>query len=267
MTRKIGLISGSGTFPVILADAARREGFTVVAVAHEGETSPELERSVDKIVWLKLGQLGKLIDTFKNEDVREVVMAGGIDKKRIYAKVWPDLKAIALWSRLKNRLDDGILRALAGVLEEEGIVVRESTLFLQSLMAPKGVLTRRRPADEELKDAEFGWRVAKEIGRMDIGQCIVVKNLVVLAVEAIEGTDETIRRGGLLAKKGAVVIKVLKPNQDLRFDLPAVGLQTILTMQEVGASCLAIESGSVIMFEKQEMIAEAERRRIAIIAL
>lgn len=267
MTRKIGIISGSGRFPLIFSEAARREGFEVIAIAHKGETRPELAETVDKIFWLKLGQLGKIIDIFKQEGVRDVVMAGGIDKKNIYRKVWPDLKAISVWSRLKNRLDDGILRALAGVLEEEGIMVRESTLFLRSLLAPKGVLTRRKPTVEEMKDVEFGWKVAKEIGGLDIGQCIVVKDLVVLAVEAIEGTDETIRRGGQLANKGAVVVKVLKPRQDPRFDLPAVGLQTIRTMQEVKASCLAVESDKVLIFEKEEMLREADRHRIAIVAL
>lgn len=267
MIKKIGLISGSGRFPLIFSEAARREGFEVIAIAHKGETRPELAETVDKIFWLKLGQLGKMIDIFKQEGVHDVVMAGGIDKKNIYKKVWPDIKAISVWSGLKNRLDDGILRALAGVLEEEGIMVRESTLFLRSLLSPKGVLTRRKPTEGEMKDVEFGWKVAKEIGRLDIGQCIVVKDLTVLAIEAIEGTDETIRRGGQLASKGAVVVKVLKPGQDLRFDLPAVGLQTIHTMQEVRASCLAAESDKVLIFEKEEMIKEANRHKIAIVAL
>ncbi len=267
MSKKIGLISGGGKFPVIFSEAAQREGFEIIAIAHKGETAPELGGVVDKIFWLKLGQLGKIIEIFKQEGVSDVVMAGGIDKKNIYRKVWPDMKAISVWSKLKNRLDDGILRALAGVLEEEGITVRESTLFLQSLLAPKGILTRRKPTEDEMKDVEFGWKVAKEIGQLDIGQCVVVKDLVILAIEAIEGTDETIRRGGRLANKGAVVVKVLKPKQDLRFDLPAVGLQTILTMKEVGASCLAIESEKVIIFDREGMIKEADRKRLAIVAL
>lgn len=267
MTKKVGLISGSGKFPLIFSQAAHREGFEVVAIAHQGETMPELAETVDKIFWLKLGQLGKIINIFKQEGVHDVVMAGGIDKKNIYRKVWPDLKAISVWSKLKNRLDDGILRALAGVLEEEGLRVCESTLFLRSLLAPKGVLSRRKPSEEEMKDVEFGWKVAKEVGKLDIGQCVAVKDLVVLAVEAIEGTDETIRRGGRLANAGAVIVKVLKPKQDLRFDLPAVGVQTIQTMHEVQASCLAIESDKVLIFEKEEMIKEADRNRIAIVAL
>lgn len=252
---------------MIFAESARSEGLEVVAVAHRGETMPELAGVVEKILWIKLGQLGKLVDFFKDEGVNEVVMAGGIDKKNIYRKVWPDMKALSLWSKLRNRLDDGILRAVAGILEDEGIKVVESTMFLKSLMAPKGTLTKRSPEEHEQKDVDFGWKIAKEIGGLDIGQCIVVKDLVVVAVEAIEGTDETIRRGGKLAKKGAIVVKVLKPNQDLRFDLPAVGLQTIRTMLEVEASCLAIEAGSVIMFEKEEMIREADRNGIAIVAL
>lgn len=267
MTRKIGLISGSGKFPLMFAEAARREGFEVIAVAHEGETSPDLETSVDKIFWVKLGQLGKLIDILKRENVTEAVMAGGINKKNIYGRIRPDMKALSVWSKLKSRLDDGILRAVASILEDEGIVIRESTLFLQSLMAPKGVLTKRKPRGTEEKDIEFGWKVAKEIGRLDIGQCVVVKDLVVLAVEAIEGTDETIRRGGYLGKAGAVVIKIIKPQQDLRFDLPAVGLKTIRTMAEVDASCLALEAEKVILFEKEQMLLEADRNKIAIVAL
>ncbi|MFH1146429.1 MAG: UDP-2,3-diacylglucosamine diphosphatase LpxI [Pseudomonadota bacterium] len=267
MAKRIGLISGSGSFPMVFAESARSEGLEVVAVAHRGETMPELADLVDKILWIKLGQLGKLVDFFKNEGVNEVVMAGGIDKKNIYRKVWPDMKALSLWSKLRNRLDDGILRAVAGVLEDEGIKVVESTLFLKRLMAPKGTLTGKPPGESEQRDIDFGWKIAKEMGGLDIGQCIVVKDLVVVAVEAIEGTDETIRRGGRLAKRGAVVVKVLKPNQDLRFDLPAVGLQTIRTMREVEASCLAIEAGSVIMFEREEMVREADRSGIAIVAL
>lgn len=266
MTKRIGLISGNGNFPLIFSEAARREGFEVIAIAHKGETKPELAGMVEKIFWLKLGQLGKIINIFKQEGVRDVVMAGGIEKKNIYRKVWPDLKAVSVWTRLKNRLDDGILRALAGALEEEGIMVRESTLFLASLLTPKGILTRRKPTEEEMKDVEFGWKVAKEVGQLDIGQCVVVKDLVVLAVEAIEGTDETIRRGGRLANEGAIVVKVLKPGQDLRFDLPAVGLQTIRTMQEVRAACLGIESGKVLIFEKEKMIKEADHSGIAVVA-
>lgn len=267
MSRRIGLISGSGKFPLLFAQAAHNEGYEVVAIAHEGETSPDLEQYVEKIYWVKLGQLGKLINSLKRENIKEAVMAGGIDKKSIYGKIRPDMRALMEWAKLRNRLDDGILRALASILEEEGITVRESTLFLKSIMAPKGVLSKRKPSESEEKDIEFGWRLAKEIGRLDIGQCVVVKNLVVLAVEAIEGTDETIRRGGRLGKDKAVIVKILKPQQDLRFDLPAVGLQTIRTMAEVNASCLALEAGKVLIFEKELMLAEADQHKMALVAL
>jgi DUF1009 family protein len=263
----IGLIAGNGSFPLEFAKAARAKGLTVVAVAHEGETLPELEQWADTVVWIKVGQLGKLIKAFKDRGVRDVLMAGGIKKTRLFSGALPDLRGAALLARMIAKKDDSILRAVAEELESEGITVRESTLYLDNLLAPAGVLTRRKPSKDEWKDIEFGWQMAKEIGRLDIGQTIVVKDLAVLAVEAIEGTDETIRRGGHLCREGAVVVKICKPQQDLRFDLPATGLQTIITMEEVKAGCLAIEAGKTIMIQKEALIARADQAGIAIVAL
>ena len=264
---KVGLIAGNGIFPIEFAKAARAKGMTVVAVAHEGETDRDLEQWADAVFWVKVGQLGKIIKIFKEQGVRDVLMAGGIKKTRLFGGAMPDLRGAALLARMIAKKDDSILRAVAEELESDGITVRESTLYLDNLLAPAGVLTKRRPSKEEWKDISFGWQMAKEIGRLDIGQTVVVKDLAILAVEAIEGTDEAIRRGGSLCREGAVVVKICKPQQDLRFDLPATGVQTIRTMQAVKASCLAIEAGKTLMIQKDDIIAEANAAGIAIAAL
>jgi UDP-2,3-diacylglucosamine hydrolase len=263
---KIGLIAGNGAFPLAFARAARQKGIRVVAVAHEGETQPELAELVDSIYWIKVGQLGKLIRIFQEQGVKDVLMAGGIKKTRLFGGI-PDMRGFALLARLLHKKDDSLLRAVADELESEGLIVRESTLYLDNLLSPEGVLTKRRPSEDERRDIEFGWQIAKEIGRMDIGQTVVVKDQAVLAVEAIEGTDEAIRRGGRLCGKGAVVVKICKPKQDLRFDLPAVGTQTIMTMKEVNASCLAIEAGKTIILDREAVIGGAEKAGISIVAV
>jgi DUF1009 family protein len=264
---KIGLIAGNGDFPLEFAKAAKQKGLAVIAVAHEGETQPELAQWSDAIIWIKVGQLGKLIGFFKEQGIRDVLMAGGIKKTRLFSGALPDLRGAALLARMIAKKDDSILRAVAEELESEGITVRESTLYLDNLLAPAGVMTKRKPSPDEWKDIEYGWHLAKEIGRLDIGQTVVVKNQAVLAVEAIEGTDDAIRRGGSLCRKGAVVVKICKPQQDLRFDLPATGLLTISTMREVKAACLAIEAGKTIMIQKEALIALADQAGIAIVAL
>jgi DUF1009 family protein len=264
---KIGLIAGNGNFPIAFARAARLKGMQVVAVAHEGETLPELANLVDVIFWVKVGQLGKIIQLFKQEGVVDVLMAGGIKKTRFFGNTMPDLRGMAMLAKMVHKKDDSLLRAVADELKSEGIIVRESTLYLDSIVAQKGILTKRKPAKPERQDIEFGWQMAKEIGRLDIGQTVVLKDQVILAVEAIEGTDEAIRRGGVLCGKGAVVVKVCKPQQDLRFDLPAIGTQTIRSMAEVKASCLAIEAGKTIILEREIVVHDADRADITIIAV
>ncbi len=264
---KIGLIAGNGNFPIAFARAAKLKGMQVIAVAHEGETLPELANLVDGIYWVKVGQLGKIIQIFKEQGVVDVLMAGGIRKTRLFGNTLPDLRGMALLAKMVHKKDDSLLRAVADELESEGIVVRESTLYLDSIVAQRGVLTKRKPAKNERRDIEFGWQTAKEIGRLDIGQTVVLKDQVILAVEAIEGTDEAIRRGGKLCGKGAVVVKVCKPQQDLRFDLPAIGTQTIKSMEDVKATCLAVEAGKTIILERETVIHEADRAGITIIAV
>ncbi len=265
--RKIGLIAGNGSFPLVFARAAKEKGLQVIAVAHEGETVPELAQLVDAIYWVKVGQLGKLINIFKEQEVYDVLMAGGIKKIRLFSGGMPDMRGLALLARMIHKKDDFLLRAVAEELESEGITVRESTLYLDNLLPKPGVLTKRKPSKDEQQDIEFGWHIAKEIGKLDIGQTVAVKGQAVLAVEAIEGTDEAIRRGGRLCGNGAVIVKICKPQQDLRFDLPAVGMQTIKTMQEVNASCLAIEAGKTIILDRETVIFEANRAGIAVAAL
>jgi DUF1009 family protein len=264
---KIGLIAGNGSFPIAFARAAKLKGMQVIAVAHEGETLPELANLVDGIYWVKVGQLGKIIQIFKEQGVVDVLMAGGIKKTRLFGNTLPDLRGMALLAKMVHKKDDSLLRGVADELESEGIVVRESTLYLDSIVAQRGVLSKRKPAKDERRDIEFGWQMAKEIGRLDIGQTVVLKDQVILAVEAIEGTDEAIRRGGKLCGQGAVVVKVCKPQQDLRFDLPAIGTQTIKSMEEAKATCLAVEAGKTIILERETVISEADRAGISIIAV
>jgi hypothetical protein len=263
----LGLIAGGGVFPLMVADAARDKGLRVVAVAHEGETDPLLSEKVDEMAWIKLGQLGHLIKVFKKAGVTKTVMAGTINKKKMFENVRPDLRGLTLMSRLAIFHDDDILRAVAGELQREGIHIVSSAEHLPELLAPRGNLTRKKPNQSEREDVEFGWKIAKELGRLDIGQCVVVRKKTVLAMEAIEGTNETILRGGKLAREKAVVVKVSKPNQDLRFDVPAVGLDTIQVMAQVNASVLAIEAGKTLIFDKLAMISYAERSRIVIVSL
>jgi len=265
--KKIGLIAGGGQFPILFARAARKNGVEVVAVALEGETDKQLELEVDVCAWVSLGKLGRMIEIFEEAQVSEVAMAGTVAKTKLYSKIRPDWKAVRLLARMLHKKDDAILRAFTEELERHGIRVRPSTIFLPELLAPPGILSRRKPNSREKRDVEFGWNLAKEIGKLDIGQCILVRDQAVLAVEAIEGTDEAIRRGGQLGKSEVVVVKVCKPHQDLRFDVPAVGLQTIETMKEVGASVLVVEAGKTLMFDREKMIQAADDARIVILSM
>jgi hypothetical protein len=262
----LGLIAGGGQFPLLMARSAREMGLRVVAVAHEGETEPGLEHEVDDVVWIKLGQLGRLIRALKERSVQKCVMAGAITKRRMFERLRPDLKGLALASKLAIFHDDDILRAVASEMAKEGIEIVSPTHCLPELVAPFGCLTARKPDKTEIGDIQVGWKAAKELGRLDIGQCVVVRRRTVLAVEAIEGTDETIRRGGELAKERAVVVKVSKPHQDLRFDMPSVGMETVHVMAKVRAFALAVESQKTLIFDRPRMIEYANEMGISIIA-
>jgi DUF1009 family protein len=253
MTEKkesIGIISGGGQFPLLVADSIRRMGMRVIAVAHVEDTDPSLEEKVDKITWIKLGKLGRLIKVFKQNNVKKVLMAGTISKNHMFSKARPDIRGLSFISRLAIFHDDRILRALADELAKEGIEIVSSTKYLPELLAPEGCLTKRRPSRGDKEDICIGWEVAKEI----------------VALEGIDGTDATISRGGKLAEKGAVVVKICKPNQDTRFDVPSVGLDTLNVMSEVKAAVLAVEAEKTLMFNREEMIRYADKEGISIIA-
>ncbi len=264
---RIGVIAGNGRFPIIFAENARKMGLQVFAVAHEGETEPELEQYVDRIHWVKIGQLNKLINAFKADGVRNVVMLGGVKKTHIYSNARPDFRVLALATKLVLWKDDDILRALAAELEKDGITICESTFGLEGILVTEGTLTSRQPTKKEWVDIRYGWDVAKETGRLDIGQCVVVKDRTIVAVEAVEGTDEAIKRGGALAKDGAVVVKRCKPQQDLRFDLPAVGPRTIEVMQSVKATVLAVEAGRSVVLDRDLLLRHAEDAGISVVGL
>jgi DUF1009 family protein len=264
---RIGLIAGGGQFPIIFSKAAKSKGFEVFAAAYHKETDPTLEEYVERIQWFYLGQVKRLLKYFKENSVKEAVMMGAVKKIRMFSNFRPDSKAISVIAGVKHTHDDELLGAFARLLEEEGIKVRAATFLLPSLLAQEGCWTKKKPSNSEWNDIQLGWRLAKEVGRLDIGQCVVVGGGSVLAVEAIDGTDATIKRGGELGRGNAVVIKVCKPNQDQRFDIPATGVQTINTMHEYGAKVLAIEAGKAVVFDKDEMIHHANKYGISIVVL
>jgi len=264
---RLGLIAGNGVFPMLVARGAREAGLEVVAVAHQGETDPALAGEVAACTWVRVGELGKIIKTFKHSGIDRAVMAGGIKKARLFHGFRPDLRGAAFLARLRTLHDDKLLRGIADELHSEGIEVVSATELLPRLVPAAGPLTRRSPSARLRADVEFGLTVAKAIGAFEIGQTVVVKDGLVLAIEAVEGTDATIRRGGELGRGGAVVVKVSKPGQDLRFDVPAVGPETIRLMAEVGAAVLAIEAGRTIVLDRERVVADAERAGIAILAI
>ena len=265
--KKLGLIAGNGKFPLLFAAEAKREGYQIIAVAHRGETLEQIAAVIGDVTWIYVGQLGKIIRTFQRAGVSEAVMAGGIRKVKLFGNFRPDLRGTRFLARLKGRDDDALLRGIADELAGEGIKILESTLCLPDLIAREGVLTRRPPSGSQWDDIRLGLATAKEIGRLGIGQTVVVKNRVVVAVEAVEGTDAAIQRGGVLTKSGCVVVKVSKPGQDLRFDVPAIGVDTIKNIREVGGAVLAVEADKTIILEKETVLRDAEASGIAVVAV
>jgi UDP-2,3-diacylglucosamine hydrolase len=267
MDDRIGLIAGSGQFPVIFARAAVEKGWRIHAAAYKNETDPILGQYVSSLEWFYVGQIKKIINYFRSHRVTQAVMMGAISKPKMFTHIRPDAKAIAMIAGMRHTNDDALLRRFADILQEEGIYIKSSTFLLPEMLAPAGVWTRRQPSKKERKDIELGWSVAKEIGRLDIGQCIVIRDGSVLAVEAIEGTDATISRGGKLGRGRAVVVKVCKPNQDMRFDVPAVGIQTVETMHAAGVQTLSVEAGKAVVFDRPDMIKLADKYKMSIVAI
>ena len=266
MTR-LGLIAGNGQFPLLFCAAARAEGVEVIAVAHQGETPQTIHDHASHVTWVRVGELGKIITTFHEAEVTQAVMAGGIYKTGAMTQIQPDARGLAFIGKLPNLKDDVILRGVAQELEDEGIAIVESTRFLSSLVPQEGVLTRAEPDAQQWQDIRLGVAVAKEIGRWDIGQSVVVKRGAILAVEGVEGTNAAIRRGGTLGGEGSIVVKVSKPQQDLRFDVPAVGPDTIAVMHEVKAAVLAIEAGKTLMLERPTLLERAQDTGVRVVAV
>ena len=260
----LGLIAGNGRFPFLVAAAGRRAGRRVVAVAIKEETDPALAGEVDEIHWVSLGQLGRCIDALKGGGVREAVMAGQVKHKQIFADIVPDLKMMALLARLALKNTDSLIGAVADTLGREGIALLSSTALLQDQMATAGAMTRRRPSGDELKDVDYGREVARALAGFDIGQTVVVKDRAVVAVEAMEGTDEAIRRAGRIAGAGCIVVKVAKPRQDVRFDVPVVGPGTVTAMSESQARLLAVQAGETLLLDRSLLLAAAERADLAV---
>ena len=277
----LGLIAGNGRFPFLLLDAARAEGLSVVVAAIKEETDPEIDRRADAdpsitVHWLSLGELSRLIETFKKEGIVKAVMAGQVKHKQIFSSIRPDWRLAKLLLNLRTRSTDALLGAVAKVLSDEGIELISSTAFLEPLLAQEGVLTERAPDEEECKNIEYGLGVAQALASFDIGQTVVVAAQACVAVEAMEGTDATIERAGRLMatleadastlERSLTVVKVAKPKQDMRFDVPVIGLSTVETMLRAGASCLSIEAGKTLLFDRDAVLELASKAGIAIVA-
>ena len=264
---RYGLIAGNGRFPFIVLEAARSQGIDMVVAAIKEETSPDIERQARTVHWLSLGQLGKLIKTFKAEGVTKAIMAGQVKHKQIFSGILPDLKMMQVLASLATRNTDSLIGAVARVLEDEGIQLVESTLFLEPLLPKPGVLTKRPPSEDEQKDLEYGYKLARELGRLDVGQTVVVADAACVAVEAMEGTDAVIQRAAGLANGRALrVVKLAKPNQDLRFDVPVIGIPTVEVLRRSGATAMAIEAGKTLMIDRDELLREADAAAISIVA-
>src|SRR5512135_1675282 len=251
----IGLIAGGGRFPLLFAESARKAGHRVIAVAHRNETDPALAERVDALTWVKLGQIGHTLEALKAGGATQSVMLGAITKRRFFQDAMLDATGLRVLARVAIRSDDNLLRAMARFLDEEGVPITDPTPFLADRLAPEGVLGKHQPSDEELADARYGLELARGIGRLDLGQTVVVKDRVALAVEALEGTDACIKRGGELASSGGfTVVKAVKPHQDRRFDLPAVGTDTVDAIVAARGRVLAVEAGSTLVMDLERMV-------------
>ena len=260
-----GLIAGNGRFPFLVLEGARSQGIEMAVIALKEEASPELEKVAKRLHWVSLGELSKAISLMQQEGVRRAMMAGQVKHNKIFSSIRPDWKLAKLLFALPRKNTDSLIGAVAKVLEEEGITLVDSTLFLKPLLAEAGVLTRRAPNEHEAADIEYGLGVARHIAAMDIGQTVVIADRACVAVEAMEGTDETIARAARFAEgRPLVVVKVSKPNQDMRFDVPVVGLPTVEAMKRAGATALAIDAARTLLFDREKLIEIADAAGIVI---
>ena len=263
----LGLIAGNGRFPFLVAAGARRAGRRVIAVAILEEAAPDLADAVDEIHWVGLGQLGRCIEALRGAGAREAVMAGQVKHRQIFAGIVPDLKLMGVLARLALLNTDSLIGAVAETLGREGIALLPSTAFVEDQLAAAGTMSRRRPSGDEKHDVEYGRKVARVLAGMDLGQTVVVKNRAAVALEAMEGTDEAIRRAGRLAGPGTTVVKVAKPRQDMRFDVPVVGPGTIEAMREAGARVLALDAGKTLLLDKADFLARADAAGLAVLGM
>lgn len=265
---KVGLLAGIGKLPVEFMRAAQSEGYEVVVIAVIPDVEPALAEEADAYYEINVAKLNKILNTLRDEGIKEVTMLGKVTKEILFKGLkMPDMRAIKLLARLRNRKDDTIMLAIVDELAKEGITVADQTIYMKPLMPAPGVLTNKKPTAEQEADIRFGFAVAKQMGGLDIGQTVVVKDMAVMAIEAIEGTDACIRRGGELARSGAVVVKTAKPDQDPRFDVPAVGLRTIESMVAGDCKVLAIEAGRTIFVEQEDVLRVAAKKGIVICAV
>ncbi|MBI4982368.1 MAG: UDP-2,3-diacylglucosamine diphosphatase LpxI [Candidatus Omnitrophica bacterium] len=265
---KIGLIAGNRKFPLLFAKEARKKNYSIVAVAIKGDTSRQLKKLVDKIYWLGLGEYSRLFKIFKDEGITKVVMAGQISPRRLFSKeVNKDPELSNLLSSIKDKRADTIFGKIADKLKEHGLELLDSTIFITDYLPKKGVLTKRSPDQKILEDIDFGLHLAKAVGELDIGQTVAVKSKAIVAVEALEGTDNLIRRSGKISRGGVTIVKVSKHKQDMRFDVPVVGFNTIKNLIRAGAQCLAIEADKTLFIDKEKSLSLADKKGIVIVAV
>lgn len=262
---KFGLIAGNGQFPFLVVDGARKNGASLVVVAIKEETDPRIDDVVDNVAWVGIGQLGKMISFFKKYGVEKAMMAGQVKHVQIFSGAVPDLRMVKMLWNLPRRNTDALIGGVADELAREGIELIDSTYFIKDQLASEGLLTKRKPNDVERGDIEYGLSVADELGRLDLGQTVVVRARACVAIEAMEGTDATIRRAGELANGKLTVVKAAKPDQDMRFDVPVVGVPTIQAMIKAGATCLSVTAGKTLIFDRVEMVELANLNKIAIV--
>ena len=266
--KTVGIIAGNGRFPLLAAQEARREGWRVVAALIEKEADPALPKMADASLWMKVGELKKLAKFFSSEGVHEAIMAGKIEKVRLFQEnVRPDFEMVKVLMKTRDFKDDSLLKGIADYLHEQGIDLMDSTFFMRDALPGAGVLGKKKPSREIMEDLAFGFEMAKSIAGLDIGQTVVVKKKAVIAVEAIEGTDSAIRRAGELAKGKVTVVKVAKPQQDMRFDVPAVGMRTLKALADVHAEAFGFEAGKTIFLDREEFVKAANSKGIAVMGL
>jgi UDP-2,3-diacylglucosamine hydrolase len=267
LVKPLGLIAGNGQFPLLMAEQAKRQNRPVVAVAIKEETDPRLETLADRLQWIDLGQIKKTLAFFRQEGVEEAVMVGQVRHNQLYRRLRLDTTAIKLLATLRDKKTDTILGAVADVFAEAGIRLLPSTTYLQDLLAPQGVLSSTKPNGDIKKDIAFGFQTAKSVAGLDLGQTVCVKDKAVVAVEAMEGTDACIRRAGDVCGGGFTIVKVAKPKQDLRFDVPVIGEQTVQTMKDAQAAALAVEAGKTLFFDKEKFLADADRAGLIVVGV